>query len=102
MFSSGFRNPTGPNRVPSPIYDRKLLFSYAPDCQRVIDLFPLGYSPSHCRFANPEFITSAAFFLLDNVSGYKREFSVSDTSLRHTTPPLRHRIPSPVALAVAN
>ena len=31
MFSSGFRNPTGPNRVPSPIYDRKLLFSYAPD-----------------------------------------------------------------------
>jgi hypothetical protein len=29
MFS--FRNLTGPHRVPSPVVDKKLLFSYAPD-----------------------------------------------------------------------
>jgi len=35
---------------------------------------------SDAGFAYPKDITSVAFFLLDNVDGFKREFSVSDTS----------------------
>lgn len=64
MFS--FRIPTVPRRhdVPSHVADKKLLFSYAPDWILTITL-------------------AAAFFLLDSVDGFKRDFSLSDTSLRH-------------------
>ncbi|KAF8503638.1 PAP2-domain-containing protein [Russula emetica] len=78
MFS--FRNPTGPHRhsVPSHVADKKLLFSYAPDW----------------------YITSAAFFLLDKVDGFKREFSVSDTSLRHPFA-VHERVPDTALFAIA-
>ncbi|KAI0277703.1 PAP2-domain-containing protein [Russula aff. rugulosa BPL654] len=70
MFS--FRNLTGPHRhsVPSHVADKKLLFSYAPDC--------------------------VAFFLLDNVDGFKREFSVSDTSFA-----VHERVPDSALYVIA-
>lgn len=79
MFS--FRNPAGSHRAPSHIYDRKLLFSYAPDWVLTITL-------------------AAAFFLLDEFSGFKREFSVSDSSLRHTFA-VHERVPDPALYVIA-
>ncbi|THU92174.1 PAP2-domain-containing protein [Dendrothele bispora CBS 962.96] len=49
----------------SPLRRRKLIFSYLPDWIITI-------------------VLAAIFFSLDKVEGYRREFSVSDTSLRHT------------------
>ncbi|KAJ7083837.1 PAP2-domain-containing protein [Mycena crocata] len=53
---------------------RKLLMSYAPDWIITIGL-------------------AAAFFALDKVHGFKREFSLEDTSLRHTHA-VHERIPN--------
>ncbi|KAG7452643.1 PAP2-domain-containing protein [Guyanagaster necrorhizus] len=56
---------------------RKIIFSYAPDWILTIAL-------------------AALFFSLDRVDGYRRQFSLADTSLRHTYA-LHERVP-PVAL----
>lgn len=62
MFGSG---DTGrPRRKTDNVRRRKLLLSYAPDWVVTI-------------------VLAAAFFALDKVTGFKREFSVTDTSLRH-------------------
>jgi len=80
MFS--FRNPAGPRHsAPSHIADKKLVFSYAPDWILTITL-------------------GAAFFLLDNVNGFKREFSVSDTSLRHPFA-VHERVPNTLLYLIA-
>ncbi|KAH9981373.1 PAP2-domain-containing protein [Lactifluus volemus] len=60
MITSFFRT----NYSPVPLDRNKLLRSYAPDWIITISL-------------------AIVFFLLENVDGFKREFSVSDTSLFH-------------------
>ncbi|KAA1469530.1 PAP2-domain-containing protein, partial [Dentipellis sp. KUC8613] len=60
---------------------RLLVISYAPDW--IVTL-----------------VLAAAFFALDKVNGFKREFSVSDTSLRH--PFAEHeRVPDPALYCIA-
>ncbi|KAK0228408.1 phosphatidic acid phosphatase type 2/haloperoxidase [Armillaria fumosa] len=61
----------------SPARRRKIIFSYAPDWILTIAL-------------------AALFFSLDAVEGYRRQFSLADTSLRHPYA-LQERVP-PVAL----
>jgi len=79
-MASFFRNlATG---SPSQVFDRKkLLLSYAPDWILTLTL-------------------ALAFFLLDKVDGFKREFSVSDTSLRHTFA-VHERVPNSALFAIA-
>ncbi|KAH9966584.1 phosphatidic acid phosphatase type 2/haloperoxidase [Russula dissimulans] len=78
-----FRTMAGPgNRSSSQILDRKkLLFSYAPDWILTITL-------------------ALAFFLLDKIDGFKREFSVSDTSLSHTFA-VHERVPDLLLYVIA-
>jgi diacylglycerol diphosphate phosphatase/phosphatidate phosphatase len=62
-----FFSPAEPGRVKTPISStrrRKILFSYLPDWILTI-------------------VLAAGFFALDAVDGFRREFSVQDTSLRH-------------------
>ncbi|KAI0005953.1 phosphatidic acid phosphatase type 2/haloperoxidase [Russula compacta] len=81
-MSSLFRNSTGHDRRPSRVVDRrKLLLSYAPDWILTVTL-------------------AVAFFLLDDIDGFKREFSVSDTSLRHTFA-VHERVPDIALYAIA-
>jgi len=70
------------NRSSAQPFDRrKVLFSYAPDWILTIGL-------------------AAAFFLLDKINGFKREFSVSDTSLRHTFA-VHERVPDTLLYIIA-
>ncbi|KAK0240274.1 phosphatidic acid phosphatase type 2/haloperoxidase [Armillaria nabsnona] len=75
-----FTRPTGAAQARqkmSPARRRKIIFSYAPDWILTIAL-------------------AALFFSLDKVEGYRRQFSLADTSLRHTYA-LQERVP-PIAL----
>ncbi|KAK0210616.1 phosphatidic acid phosphatase type 2/haloperoxidase [Desarmillaria ectypa] len=58
----------------SPARRRKIIFSYTPDWILTIAL-------------------AALFFSLDKVDGYRRQFSLADTSLRHTYA-LQERVPN--------
>lgn len=75
-----FTRPTGATQARqkmSPARRRKIIFSYAPDWILTI-------------------VLAALFFSLDKVEGYRRLFSLADTSLRHTYA-LQERVP-PIAL----
>lgn len=65
MFFPDYLYPA-PNRKPvSPQRRRRLLFSYAPDWIITIGLW-------------------VALYFIDKVPGFRREFSITDTSLQHT------------------
>ncbi|KAH9001351.1 PAP2-domain-containing protein [Lactarius akahatsu] len=74
---SFFRNAGSPSYG----HRTKLLISYAPDWILTIAL-------------------SVAFYLLDKVDGFKREFSVSDTSLRHPYA-IHERVPNTSLYVIA-
>ena len=65
MFFPDYLYPS-PNRKPvSPQRRRRLLFSYAPDWIITVGLW-------------------IALYFIDKVDGFRREFSITDTSLQHT------------------
>ncbi|KAF9036663.1 phosphatidic acid phosphatase type 2/haloperoxidase [Panaeolus papilionaceus] len=64
----------------SPARRRKLIFSYLPDWVLTIAL-------------------AVAFFLLDKVDGFRREFSLEDTSLRHPFA-VHERVPNTALICV--
>ncbi|KAF8894685.1 phosphatidic acid phosphatase type 2/haloperoxidase [Infundibulicybe gibba] len=77
-----FANPE-PDRIRpkmTPLRRRKLLISYAPDWIMTI-------------------LLAAAFFSLDKVEGYRRSFSLDDTSLRHTFA-VHERVPNTALLLI--
>ncbi|KAI9510247.1 phosphatidic acid phosphatase type 2/haloperoxidase [Russula earlei] len=82
-----FRNLTGaPGRsLPQKFDRRKFLFSYAPDWLLTI-------------------VLAAAFLFLDSIDGFKREFSVSDSSYGLTLFPsyaIHERVPDALLYAIA-
>src|SRR5712691_9951285 len=78
--------PTGASRHSRPPVLRGKL-----TCLVRILTITLAYVPRICTtvFTQLKNIISVAFFLLDDVNGFKREFSVSDTSCVTPIPLLR-------------